>query len=258
MFRPTLFYKFSPTSKLSSSIIKSKTPLPSPIFPKKNQNSSYFFSSQIPRLSSSPSSKSHKLNFPTIPFQFTPKHHSFPIPPHTGTAALVTLSKAYFFTKKSPMSAPISNTIEYSKETTPTVVKSDQEWQKQLTTDEFYVLRQADTEPQYRGYTSFFESGIYECKGCNKPLYESGAKFKGCGYVYISIYFFRFLTFVHFLFFTFPSPSPSFTLPFISSPTVFSPLAGPLLMIVSPERSSPVLTQMEEGSKSFVHLVTLT
>jgi len=80
------------------------------------------------------------------------------------------------------MSAPISNTIEYSKETTPTVVKSDQEWQKQLTTDEFYVLRQADTEPQYRGYTSFFESGIYECKGCNKPLYESGAKFKGCGW----------------------------------------------------------------------------
>jgi peptide methionine sulfoxide reductase MsrB len=115
------------------------------------------------------------------------------------------------------MSAPISNTIEYSKETTPTVVKSDQEWQKQLTTDEFYVLRQADTEPQYRGYTSFFESGIYECKGCNKPLYESGAKFKGCGYVYISIYFFRFLTFVHFLFFTFPSPSPSFTLPPIHS-----------------------------------------
>jgi hypothetical protein len=159
------------------------------------------------------------------------------------------------------MSAPISNTSEYSKDTTPTVVKSDQEWQKQLTTDEFYVLRQADTEPQYRGYTSFFESGIYECKGCNKPLYESGAKFKGCGYVYISIYFshFFFHIFDIFAFFIFRFSFPSdLTLPFILSPAIISPLAGRLLMIVSPERSSPVLTQMEEESKSFVHLVTLT
>ena len=58
------------------------------------------------------------------------------------------------------------------------VSKTEAEWKKLLTPDEFYVLREAGTE---RAFTSplnkNYEKGTYVCAGCKTPLYESEHKF---------------------------------------------------------------------------------
>ena len=64
------------------------------------------------------------------------------------------------------------------------VVKSEQEWQKQLSSEEYYVLRQKGTERPFTGeYNMHFEEGTYNCRGCNAPLFTSDSKFDGhCGW----------------------------------------------------------------------------
>lgn len=56
--------------------------------------------------------------------------------------------------------------------------KTDAEWKAQLTGMEYYVLRQAGTE---RAFTSplnkNYEEGVYVCKGCGTPLFNSKDKF---------------------------------------------------------------------------------
>ena len=62
--------------------------------------------------------------------------------------------------------------------------KSDKEWRKLLSNEEYLVLRGQGTEHPYTGkYNAHFENGTYNCKGCNQPLYESASKFdSGCGW----------------------------------------------------------------------------
>lgn len=58
------------------------------------------------------------------------------------------------------------------------VVKSDAEWQKVLSPQAFYVLRQHGTE---RAGTSpldkNYETGTYTCAGCGQTLFSSTTKF---------------------------------------------------------------------------------
>ncbi|MFD0861636.1 peptide-methionine (R)-S-oxide reductase MsrB [Sungkyunkwania multivorans] len=58
------------------------------------------------------------------------------------------------------------------------VMKTEEEWKKELTSKEFYVLRKAGTE---RPFTSELnenkKEGTYVCAGCGTPLYESEHKF---------------------------------------------------------------------------------
>ncbi len=59
------------------------------------------------------------------------------------------------------------------------VVKSDAEWQKQLSADAYYVLRQAATETPFT--SELLENtaeGTYVCAGCGTPLFKSETKFK--------------------------------------------------------------------------------
>jgi peptide-methionine (R)-S-oxide reductase len=59
------------------------------------------------------------------------------------------------------------------------VVKSDAEWKKQLTPQQFYVTRQAGTEPAYSGgYEKNKEKGIYRCICCDTALYSSATKYE--------------------------------------------------------------------------------
>lgn len=61
---------------------------------------------------------------------------------------------------------------------------SEAEWKQKLSTEEFRVLREKGTERPYSGeYEEHYEAGIYVCKGCNAPLFESKTKFDaGCGW----------------------------------------------------------------------------
>jgi peptide-methionine (R)-S-oxide reductase len=58
------------------------------------------------------------------------------------------------------------------------VAKSDEEWKKLLTPEQYYVLRRHGTE---RAFTSPLDKeygpGIYACAGCDLPLFSSTTKF---------------------------------------------------------------------------------
>ncbi len=56
--------------------------------------------------------------------------------------------------------------------------KPDEEWQQQLTPEQFYVTRQHGTEPSFTGtYYSHKEEGTYHCICCGTPLFQSDDKF---------------------------------------------------------------------------------
>ena len=68
-----------------------------------------------------------------------------------------------------------SNSIDYS---TVKVVKTNVEWKKQLSDQEYYVTREKGTERAFTGaFDGHHEVGTYVCTCCNAPLFESKTKF---------------------------------------------------------------------------------
>jgi peptide-methionine (R)-S-oxide reductase len=58
------------------------------------------------------------------------------------------------------------------------VQKTDAEWQKHLTPDQYKVLRQKGTEMAFTGeYWNCHEKGIYRCAACGAELFSSETKF---------------------------------------------------------------------------------
>ena len=62
---------------------------------------------------------------------------------------------------------------------TDKIVKSEEEWKKILTKEQYYVLREQGTEYAFTGeYWNNKEKGIYKCSACELPLFASDTKFK--------------------------------------------------------------------------------
>ena len=56
--------------------------------------------------------------------------------------------------------------------------KSDEEWRRLLTHEQFRVARQGGTERAFSGrYDDFYEPGMYHCACCDLPLFSSEAKY---------------------------------------------------------------------------------
>lgn len=69
---------------------------------------------------------------------------------------------------------------------TEKVIKTDEEWKKQLTPEQYRILRKAGTERAggqvYKEFKAQGE-GTYHCAGCNALLFSSAHKFdSGCGW----------------------------------------------------------------------------
>jgi peptide-methionine (R)-S-oxide reductase len=61
---------------------------------------------------------------------------------------------------------------------TDKVVKTDAEWEKQLTPEEYDITRRAGTEPPFHNkYDEWHEKGIYRCICCATALFSSDTKF---------------------------------------------------------------------------------
>ena len=62
--------------------------------------------------------------------------------------------------------------------------KTEDEWRKELSEEQFRILRQKGTERPHTGiFNLHFEKGIYTCAGCNQKLFESDSKFDAhCGW----------------------------------------------------------------------------
>ena len=68
--------------------------------------------------------------------------------------------------------------VREGKASVPKVVKTDAEWQKQLSPLAFEVARRADTERPFSGaYWNLHEKGIFRCVCCDNALFASNAKF---------------------------------------------------------------------------------
>lgn len=62
---------------------------------------------------------------------------------------------------------------------TDKVVKSDEEWKKQLDPEQFEVTRKKGTERAFTGkYWNNHEKGIYRCVCCGTALFSSDTKFE--------------------------------------------------------------------------------
>ena len=59
------------------------------------------------------------------------------------------------------------------------VRKTEEEWRKLLTPEQFHVMRQKGTERAFTGaLLENHEDGMYHCGACNAPLFKSDTKFE--------------------------------------------------------------------------------
>lgn len=74
-----------------------------------------------------------------------------------------------------PAAAPSTNSANVM---TTKVVKSDEEWKKQLTPEQYRITRKKGTERAFTGpYWNSKEKGTYKCVCCGQELFSSDHKF---------------------------------------------------------------------------------
>jgi peptide-methionine (R)-S-oxide reductase len=74
-----------------------------------------------------------------------------------------------------PTAAPSTNSANVM---TAKVVKSDEEWKKQLTPEQYRITRKKGTERAFTGpYWNSKEKGTYKCVCCGQELFSSDHKF---------------------------------------------------------------------------------
>src|ERR1700684_945210 len=65
-----------------------------------------------------------------------------------------------------------------AEKTAEKVTKSEAEWKKQLSDEQYHVTREAGTECAFTGkYWDTKEPGMYHCVCCGQPLFDSQTKY---------------------------------------------------------------------------------
>ena len=83
-----------------------------------------------------------------------------------------------------PPAAPAPEAAMPEAKPAEKVVRSDEEWRRILTPEQYRVLRQKGTERAFTGeYWETKTEGTYRCAGCGTTLFASDTKFdSGCGW----------------------------------------------------------------------------
>jgi peptide-methionine (R)-S-oxide reductase len=71
-----------------------------------------------------------------------------------------------------------------SEPDTEALPDSEAEWRDRLTDEEYEILRERGTEPQFSGeYVETDNEGVYRCTGCGAELFTHAEKYdSGCGW----------------------------------------------------------------------------
>jgi peptide-methionine (R)-S-oxide reductase len=80
-------------------------------------------------------------------------------------------------TGDTPLSEKKLNDLN-AQDLSDTVVKTEAQWRKELTPEQYYVLREEGTErPFDNKYNNNKQKGIYYCAACHNPVFSSETKF---------------------------------------------------------------------------------
>jgi peptide-methionine (R)-S-oxide reductase len=81
-------------------------------------------------------------------------------------------------TGDSPLTASQTRSLNQTR-LQDTLAKSDEEWKKILTSEEYYVLREKGTERAFSGpLNKNKQKGTYSCAACGNPMFSSETKFE--------------------------------------------------------------------------------
>ena len=66
----------------------------------------------------------------------------------------------------------------------PKIIKTESDWKKQLTPEQYYMLREEGTEKPFTGkFLMHKEKGLYSCGACGNELFTDEMKFDShCGW----------------------------------------------------------------------------
>ena len=98
----------------------------------------------------------------------------------TGSYLLTAMAQAQDSTSSSTVKVRLigSNGLLTEPIAVPRVKKTDAEWRKQLTAEEYAIARGQGTEPAFCGtLLDNHREGIYHCVCCGLPLFASDSKF---------------------------------------------------------------------------------
>jgi peptide methionine sulfoxide reductase msrA/msrB len=76
-------------------------------------------------------------------------------------------------------SLPVAQATKGEKGMSKKISKSEQEWKKTLTPEQYKVMIQCGTERPFTGkYNDFWQKGTYFCAACGTPLFSSETKYE--------------------------------------------------------------------------------